>query len=81
MAAKGQKKRLLTEIDALKHYFADLVPPPGPVRLSACEVIIDPKKFIEASLEIIENEKLRKPYLARLILFKQIISNDLSRDH
>lgn len=80
MEVRDQKEDLelwrkkLVEVDM---FYAVHTLPPGPIKLSVCETIVDPQRFVEQHLSIVkENLGLPtfKPYMRRLLKFKEILT-------
>lgn len=75
----------------LRAYFSARNLPPAPLRISPCEVIADPAKFVQSHLSILEAQpdpedprprtpgaiqRFKAPYYFRLLRFKAFLENE-----
>ncbi|MBC7486072.1 MAG: hypothetical protein H7282_04915 [Cytophagaceae bacterium] len=60
----------------LEAYFSTSILPPGPIRISVCETIENPRLFVDNHLQMVKRNIGKEkflPYLDRLIQFKELI--------
>lgn len=72
------KNQTIIPFNILKEKFSDIKLKPGPHRLKPGEVIIDPEKFVESHIHIINSNPGNKtilPFYDRLLTFYNQIKN------
>lgn len=72
-----EKEITMIKLPELEEFFATAILPTTPVRISACETVIDAKKFVQSHISILKNNPGKAvflPYYMRLLAFKNAIS-------
>ena len=81
---KDPKKIIISkswQVEELESFFKDIKLPDVPIKLNIFTTILNPALFVDSHLDIVRAQNGKptyKPYLDRLIKFKDLINNNLN---